>query len=1050
MEFYYGVVENRDDPLKLGRCQVRIVGLHTHDKSILPTVDLPWSYPVQPVTSAAMNGIGWSPTGPVPGTSVIIIFADKDKQQPLMFGTVGGIPQSKAAAVAAEDGGNIVTDGGAIRTSDGQPVKNKDGSDLTISNQAGAATKQLEQQVTNVRNKALAVAKSILGVDLSKLFGGGSANADTAEMLPLPVEGADQETKPTIIPKVVATEESKIDSQPTPGKADAKVLNTPVTVKPMPKYVRKGEEGKAQAGCQAIISACDRLGLTSKYAKASILAIVGGESAWVPRDEGHVYTNPQSLLSIFPSVFKGDVSLATAYSAGKKTKEEFFEFIYGNKFPKGQGLGNKLAGDGGKYFGRGFNQLTGKAGYKQAQDKLKAYGKNVDLLANPSLLNEDLEVAALACVIFYKENVKHDINDPGYFKAARDRTGADAGGGYAKKETMYQYFLGEGVMGDSTIRPSAEDGTGKKYSQQEVSHLPPEQQAALLEDRAENSTIGFKDPGGKYPLRELLNEPDTNRLARGVIKDTSIAYKDQTRTTGIPGPFKSSWEQPIAPFGGRYPYNKVMETESGHVMMFDDTTGHETVSIYHRKGSFLDIDSNGTQVNKIVGDGYTIYDRNGMIYIAGKCNLTVGNSVNIMVLGDANIEVNGATNAILHGQTDIGVGDDLNLAVAGDFTLQVGGNFNTIVGGDFEVNAKGTPNANADNTDENAGDGTDTSGDTANANLLGGNIYLNSGASTKIQATKNITALAEGYIAMEATGEFSALAGENMLLTATAEMNIAAGDNVNVDGSEFHGQEGSATEADVVSTFVAIASAIEYPAKVTAKQDAYELFTTPVRPAPSVDAKYDMTAMDDFYANPDKYYDPAAEAGGVNATRPPQPDIGDKGLSLPPTGQAEGDIAGFLTTQLSKAKEGYWAETGMKGGPSNPNIIASWKDIGLGSVGVNDQVPWCMCFVNWTLKQCGYRYVQTARAFDIRDKPQRWGAAQVSEPQPGDVIVWKYSHVSFVWKYEKGKIYPVGGNQGGGKVSDNNPVGGTVSQAYPNGIPPGHKDIVAIYRPSKA
>lgn len=196
MEFYYGVVENRDDPLKLGRCQVRVVGLHTHDKSILPTSDLPWAYPLQPVTSAAMNGIGWSPTGPVPGTTVVIVFADKDKQQPIMFGTVGGIPQSKSAAIAAEDSGNIVTDGGAIRTPDGEPVKNKDGSDLTISNQVSSVTSQVEKQVANVKNKAIAIAKSFLGN-----FLGGSV--DTSQMFSLPVEGADQETKPTVIPKVV-------------------------------------------------------------------------------------------------------------------------------------------------------------------------------------------------------------------------------------------------------------------------------------------------------------------------------------------------------------------------------------------------------------------------------------------------------------------------------------------------------------------------------------------------------------------------------------------------------------------------------------------------------------------------------------------------------------------------------------------------------------------------------------------------------------------------------------------------------------------------------
>jgi Gp5 N-terminal OB domain len=72
MKLYTGVVENRRDPLKLGRCQVRIVGLHTEQKTVLPTKDLPWAFPMQPVTSAAMNGIGHAPVGPVEGTWVII------------------------------------------------------------------------------------------------------------------------------------------------------------------------------------------------------------------------------------------------------------------------------------------------------------------------------------------------------------------------------------------------------------------------------------------------------------------------------------------------------------------------------------------------------------------------------------------------------------------------------------------------------------------------------------------------------------------------------------------------------------------------------------------------------------------------------------------------------------------------------------------------------------------------------------------------------------------------------------------------------------------
>ena len=94
MQLYTGCVENRMDPLKLGRCQVRVVGVHNHNKSELPTEDLPWAYPMQPLTSAAMSGIGFSPVGPVEGTWVVISFRDEpENQHPIIMGTLGGIPK---------------------------------------------------------------------------------------------------------------------------------------------------------------------------------------------------------------------------------------------------------------------------------------------------------------------------------------------------------------------------------------------------------------------------------------------------------------------------------------------------------------------------------------------------------------------------------------------------------------------------------------------------------------------------------------------------------------------------------------------------------------------------------------------------------------------------------------------------------------------------------------------------------------------------------------------------------------------------------------------
>tara|TARA_Y100000593_G_scaffold82639_1_gene155380 strand:+ start:1561 stop:3066 length:1506 start_codon:yes stop_codon:yes gene_type:complete len=97
--WWQGVVEDRYDPLKLGRCRVRILGYHTDNKQEgvgIPTADLPWATPMQPITSAAMNGIGTSPTGVVEGTWVFGFFRDgKNAQDPVMIGTFGGIPEDK-------------------------------------------------------------------------------------------------------------------------------------------------------------------------------------------------------------------------------------------------------------------------------------------------------------------------------------------------------------------------------------------------------------------------------------------------------------------------------------------------------------------------------------------------------------------------------------------------------------------------------------------------------------------------------------------------------------------------------------------------------------------------------------------------------------------------------------------------------------------------------------------------------------------------------------------------------------------------------------------
>ena len=101
--WWAGVVEDRNDPLKLGRCRVRCLGYHTEDKNILPTEDLPWAHPLLPITSSGVSGIGQTPLGLLEGSWVIGFFRDADtKQDAVILGALPGKPVSTGALNAAE------------------------------------------------------------------------------------------------------------------------------------------------------------------------------------------------------------------------------------------------------------------------------------------------------------------------------------------------------------------------------------------------------------------------------------------------------------------------------------------------------------------------------------------------------------------------------------------------------------------------------------------------------------------------------------------------------------------------------------------------------------------------------------------------------------------------------------------------------------------------------------------------------------------------------------------------------------------------------------
>ena len=91
--WFTGVVEDRNDPDKLGRVRVRCLGFHTDNLNDIPTNKLPWAHVMHPVTDPSMQGLGNSPSFLVEGSWVVGFFRDAiEKQQPIIMGSLPGKP----------------------------------------------------------------------------------------------------------------------------------------------------------------------------------------------------------------------------------------------------------------------------------------------------------------------------------------------------------------------------------------------------------------------------------------------------------------------------------------------------------------------------------------------------------------------------------------------------------------------------------------------------------------------------------------------------------------------------------------------------------------------------------------------------------------------------------------------------------------------------------------------------------------------------------------------------------------------------------------------
>ena len=183
---------------------------------------------------------------------------------------------------------------------------------------------------------------------------------------------------------------------------------------------------------------------------------------------------------------------------------------------------------------------------------------------------------------------------------------------------------------------------------------------------------GFKDPNAKYPTSAYVGKSDTNFLAQE-LQTTHIATG--TRTTNDP----ASWSTASgsATFlasgikGSKYPFNHVLETESGHFVEFDDTEGNERIHIYHKLGTFLEIDKSGNVMIKTVGNVTNVVAGNMDTYVQGNYSLSVDGNLDTYAVGNLTEKVDGNRKTTITGTETLEITGNVTNTMKGSLTEEV-------------------------------------------------------------------------------------------------------------------------------------------------------------------------------------------------------------------------------------------------------------------------------------------------------------------------------------------------------------------------------------------
>lgn len=216
---------------------------------------------------------------------------------------------------------------------------------------------------------------------------------------------------------------------------------------------------------------------------------------------------------------------------------------------------------------------------------------------------------------------------------------------------------------------------------------------------ADDKTKGFT--GLNYPTGDYVGKSDVNFSGRETeyLKGNSYLNRKAEGTkdpikTAVPAKVTSvaddkadsyytrgTWSE-LNPLNGHipeYPYNKVYESEAGHINEIDDTPGSLRTNRQHASGTFEEIYNDGTRNVKIIGDDYEVILQNKNIHIKGNMNMTIDGDLRQLVYGNYHLEVQKDMTLNIHGSLQRKIGGNLETEIVRSRSTNIGLNDNLTV-----------------------------------------------------------------------------------------------------------------------------------------------------------------------------------------------------------------------------------------------------------------------------------------------------------------------------------------------------------------------------------